>query len=689
MFSSIKILAKYYLIIILMMLPIGFLVSQSIFDQNRKISLLESQKNQFLKVETWIEVLNTDFSNLMKQSSRAENYFNIRDNFDKNISSYKSMAFNSNLIPRDSENLVNLSQIGFSLIPQIYENRINLQSRRLSNQSAQPNRLALDGLLTSLNTKTKEIKDITSPDWSDYLKSFEELGQSKISEIEFNSKVLKLWNSWYKVTLAEFEVLSTDYHQTRLKYLGGLFVLLLISFGITLTVFFDINNRIRKLIQVTKANDPKEIRLNASEYGIDEIGDLAQSFDMMSIQLRDSFDKLVHASDAKSAFVAMISHELRTPINGIIGTTNLFADTKLDDEQSKFLNTIKKSSDVLLTLINNILDIAKIESGKMTVETMDFNMNELLVDIYECFDFLTKQKGLKLILEDRLPELSLLSGDMYKIKQIMFNLMGNAIKFTAKGEIKISADVVQTDDYITKLRLSVIDQGIGIPEDKIHLLFNDFVQTDSSMARKYGGSGLGLSLSKKFAKLMGGDLYVMSQSGVGSTFWLEVQLQKSRNEKLLMIAQKKKSKTKESESKEVVTTPITAPMMNSCKILIAEDNEVNQMILQKYLQKWGYSYVSAYNGLDVLKQLETDKDITLILMDCQMPEMDGLEATQKIRLLENSYKSIPIIALTANAMEEDKKRCLDAGMNGFLSKPIDVNTLKMEIESYQKQIKAA
>ena len=522
-------LSKYFLIIVLMMLPIGFLVSQSIFEQSAKIELVENQIKQFEKINVWIDILNTDFQNLMKQSTRTESYFNIRDNYEKNMSTFQGMAFHSNLIPKDNPNLLVLTQIGFSLIPQVYDYKIKIQSRRLSSHTVDATKTAMEALLVNIHTKNKELKIIDNLEFQQYLKLFDDLVLSKGKEQDFNSKILPLWQQYYKVSLNEYQELLQSHQKDRLKYLVGFFVLLVISFGITLTAFFDINSRIKKLIAVTKKHDPKEIKLDVAEYGIDEIGDLAQSFDTMAIQLRDSFKKVVQASEAKSAFVAMISHELRTPINGIIGTTNLFMDTKLDDEQQKFLNTIKKSSDVLLTLINNILDIAKIESGKMTTETIDFNLNELLIDIQECFDFLTKQKGLNLVLEDKLPEFSIYSGDMYKIKQIMFNLTGNAIKFTHKGEIRIKAELLQTDDYNSKLRLSVIDQGIGIPEDKIHLLFNDFVQTDSSMARKYGGSGLGLSLSKKFARLMGGDLQVTSQSGVGSNFWLEINLPKSRN----------------------------------------------------------------------------------------------------------------------------------------------------------------
>lgn len=686
-----------------MMLPIGFLVSQAIYEQTGKIELVENQAKQFEKVSRWIDILNTDFQSLMKQSARSENYFNIRDNFEKNMATFQAMAFHSNLIPKDNQNHLILVQIGFSLVPQIYDYKIKMQARRFSSNATDVIKTAMDALFVTIHTKNKELQLQDNSDFKEYLKKFDELLAAKNNDQEFNAKILPFWQEYYKVSLGEYRELALTYQKDRLKYLVGFFVLIFISFGITLTAFFDINSRIKKLIAVTKNHDPKEIKLDTSEYGIDEIGDLAQSFDTMTIQLRDSFKKVVQASEAKSAFVAMISHELRTPINGIIGTTNLFMDTKLDNEQQKFLNTIKKSSDVLLTLINNILDIAKIESGKMTAEVVDFDLNDLLIDIKECFDFLTKQKGLNLVLEDKLPEHSIYSGDMYKIKQIMFNLTGNAIKFTHKGEIRIKAEVLLADDYNSKIRLAVIDQGIGIQEDKIHMLFNDFVQTDSSMARKYGGSGLGLSLSKKFARLMGGDLYVTSQSGIGSSFWFEVNLPKSRNEKLIKASEKRKTAVTESNSISDSTSSVSESIITNDKkenseaitanrdysILIAEDNEVNQMIIQKYLKKWGYSFVIAHNGKEALDKLQNEKNILLVLMDCQMPEMDGLEATQRIRSQNDDYQNIPIIALTANAMEEDQKRCLDAGMNSFLSKPIDAMKLKSEIELFENLRKNA
>lgn len=662
-----------------MMMPIGFLVSQSIFEQNAKIELVENQREQYKKIDVWLDILNADFMNLMKQTARTESYFSIRENFEKNLATFQTMAFQSNLIPREVQNHRALAQIGFSLVPQLYAYKIKMQSRRISKQSIDVVKTAMEALLVTIHTKNKELTDVDdNSELANYLKNFEKLLKAKNSDQEFNANILPFWISYYKLSLNEYGDLIINYQNERLKYLLGLFVLLVISFGITLTAFFDINSRVKKLITVTENFDPKSTKINVSEFGIDEIGDLAISFDMMSIQLRDSFKKVIQASEAKSAFVAMISHELRTPINGIIGTTNLFMDTQLNEEQQHFLNTIKKSSDVLLTLINNILDLAKIESGKMTLEATDFNLNELLKDIYDCFDYLSKQKGLKLTLEDKLPQQSFYSGDMYKIKQIMFNLTGNAIKFTHSGEIKIKAEILETDDYNSKLKLSIIDQGIGIPEDKISLLFNDFVQTDSSMARKYGGSGLGLSLSKKFAKLMGGDLYVTSRSGEGSTFWLEFSLPKCSSAKLIEISSKNKYKMQ----------PAPIEVKNTVKehsILIAEDNDVNQMIIQKYLKKWGYSFVVANNGKEVLEKLKNEKDIFLVLMDCQMPEMDGLEATQKIRNQPGEYQHIPIIALTANALEEDQKRCLDAGMNSFLSKPLDAARLKLEIESFAQQ----
>lgn len=677
--NSLNVFSKYILVIILMMLPIGALLSQFMTITDQEILKLNLQAKESQELIKWVEGVDTNFDN-PKEFQTLEQ-LNKRLIELKNVSVLALTLFQGNSIGTI------LSELNLNLNPHLYKQLAELNhalknANSIDLKNSEQIKKNINLVLNQIQLSTNKLSFLNEKNKKTFFelqrKAFLDLNNLN-SNINSNnlSNARISFSKYWRFSASMMPEETKQQIEVKRKYQNDFYVLLgvllAISFGITLKIFFDMSSRIKKLILVTKNKDPKNLNIQTGQFGVDEIGDLAQAFETMSIELKYSFKNLIQANDAKSSFIATVSHELRTPINGIVGTSHLLADTNLDSEQKLYVNTIKKSSDVLLSLVNNILDISKIESGKMPLEKIEFNLKNLLVDISDCFSYVAKEKKLHLVVDDQIPNNIVFSGDQQKIKQILLNLTGNAIKFSHNGEIKIQAVVLDKTRTTATIRLSIQDQGIGIAEDKINLLFNDFVQTDSSMARKYGGTGLGLSISKKFAKLMGGDLYVTSQAGVGSNFYLEIPLE---------IIQGSETKTPDLSAQNYHNEVPTS----SKHILIAEDNDVNQMIFQKFLKKWGYTFQIANNGLEAVQFVETEK-FDLILMDCQMPEMDGFEATQKIR--ENpklEIRNIPIIALTANAMGDDKKRCLDFGMNAFVSKPIEPELLKAEIENLTRPI---
>lgn len=679
--NSLNVFSKYIFIFILMMLPIGTLLFQFVSTSSKEIQKIEKQIKDSDDIILWVKNIDQDF--ITNSESQSMTQLNKKLIDVKNVLTIATLAFEGN----SAASL--LSQINLNFAPQLYKVlfEVQLNGNSFSAKSIQQLKndqfdlwqqaLAIEARIQFLDSANeKQYKDLSKKSRDAFLFLIKSLEDGK--DKKQTAAAYKTFSEFWRLSAESMKTESIALLETKRKYQLQFFsflgVLLLVSFGITLRIFFDMGSRIKKLILSTKNVDPKNLNIQTAEYGVDEIGDLAQAFETMSIELKYSFKNLIQANEAKSSFIATVSHELRTPINGIVGTAHLFGDTQLNQEQKLFLNTIKKSSDVLLSLVNNILDISKIESGKMTVEKIDFDLKNLLLDLSECFSFVLKEKSLKLVIDDQIDDSILFYGDVQKIKQILLNLIGNAVKFSSAGEIRVKAAIVTQTSGFANVQLSVQDQGIGIPEEKLSLLFKDFVQTDSSMARKYGGTGLGLSISKKFAKIMGGDLNVSSRWGHGSTFILDLPLEKGVKPVAAPVAEK---------------PVVAAANLPSLKILIAEDNEVNQMILQKFLKKWGYAYQVANNGIEVLKQLESDS-FDLILMDCQMPEMDGFEATQKIRSHSNHHlRRISIIALTANALGEDRKRCQDVGMNAFVSKPIDPDTLLKTIQSFNPTVKVA
>lgn len=387
-------------------------------------------------------------------------------------------------------------------------------------------------------------------------------------------------------------------------------------------------------------------------------------------------DAAEDASRAKSEFLANMSHEIRTPMNAIIGMIKLLADTPLTDEQQDYFNVIQHSSDILLSLINDILDFSKIEAGKLDIEIDDFDLYKMIDEIASIMNPKAKEKGLEIIYHISSDISRMYRGSKHRIRQILLNFLSNAIKFTQKGGIVVSVTIdnpIDSDEEM--IRFSVVDTGMGISEQQQKLLFQPFSQGDSSITRKFGGTGLGLAISKKLAMLMGGHVGVYSKEGEGSEFWFCVKLQKS-------------SKLSEVNPKEFIPKDNQiSPFPSSLRILLTEDNEINQKVIVAMLKKMRLSVDIANSGFEAIELLKKNY-YDILLMDVQMPGMDGFETTKQIRQSVGDIQNpnIPIIALTAHAMIGDRELCLKAGMNDYVSKPINPDELKAAIQRQFERI---
>ena len=416
---------------------------------------------------------------------------------------------------------------------------------------------------------------------------------------------------------------------------------------------------------LTKASASLE-RLN------DDLKDEIDHGKKIEAELKAAKENAEKMSQAKGEFLANMSHEIRTPMNGVIGTLQLLEDTNLNSEQKEFVLIAHKSADALLAILNDILDLSKIEAGKLNFENISFDLNQIIKDIVTLYSLKSEQQGVLLVqeIDESLP-VSLM-GDPTRLRQVIVNLVSNALKFTDRGEVKINVEVAKfnTDKDIESIdvKISVSDTGIGIPEAAQKTLFNAFTQADGSTTRKYGGTGLGLAIVSQLVDMMGGILGVDSVEGEGSQFWFTARFQHG-NEK----PENQPERVAENNSAQL-----------DAKILLVEDNPINQMVAQKMLEKVGLKPKLANNGLQAM-QLLNEQTFDLVLMDCQMPEMDGFDATREIRKLEIkaiNQNSIPVVAMTANVMSGDRERCLDVGMDDYIGKPVQRDQLESVLRKW-------
>lgn len=376
----------------------------------------------------------------------------------------------------------------------------------------------------------------------------------------------------------------------------------------------------------------------------------------------------IAAAQAKSEFLSNMSHEIRTPMNAIIGLTELLLEETFEGTNLENIKSIKYSADNLLVIINDILDFSKIEAGKVTFENIDFDLRQRMTELRKTFEHRTKEKGIdfKIEVQDAIP--AVIKGDPFRLNQILFNLVGNAIKFTSEGLIKVSVNILVQKENLLTLQFAVQDSGIGIPESAQAKIFESFTQANTDTSRKYGGTGLGLAITKNLVQLQGGEISLKSVVGQGTTFYATINYSIGNLDNL-----------EEKQSKQDQPSDLSA-----LKILLVEDNLMNQFVAKQFFKKWKNDIIVANHGAEAISILIERGDIDIVLMDLQMPEMSGFQAAELIRAQNSAVKnpSIPIIALSADAFLETRRKVIDAGMNDYVTKPFNPEELYSKIVKF-------
>lgn len=409
----------------------------------------------------------------------------------------------------------------------------------------------------------------------------------------------------------------------------------------------------------------KELEL-VRAYGLDITSDVA---------LRRAKEAAEESARAKGIFLATMSHELRTPMNGVLGCTQLLRDTSMTDQQRELIETMHRSADVLLTLVNDILDFSKIEAGKMTLEVADVDLQSLIGDVTTLVAESAARKGLTVSvkIDSDVPEV--FRGDPIRLRQILFNLVGNAIKFTERGGVTVAVSLKldrQNSSDVVVLQWSVHDTGIGLTPDQQAYLFKAYTQADTSIARRFGGTGLGLLICRQLVELMGGTIAVASAIGQGSTFAYTTNLLPAIHREVGTISLGPDQRS-------------SGEQFGPLRVLVADDNEINQVVASKFLQKLGCQVEVARTGREAVEAIgRTTYDV--VLMDCEMPEIDGYEATRQVRRREEGMsKRLPIMALTGHTSEEETQKCLQAGMDRVLTKPVTLAVLRTHLRELMRK----